>query len=167
MQCRNVVSHQSLIQECFHKNYESLKRIHKIKGMLSNSKGTGFSPCSREIDLTAVSVQFSRSFMSDSLRPHELQHTRPPCPSPTPIIHPNSCIESVMPSSHLILCRPLLLLPPIPPSIRFFSYQKPHQALLTKWRHGPRPPLILQARTWDERVRPCNSDLFFSSPWLS
>ena len=30
-------------------------------------------------------------------------------------------IESVMPSSHLILCRPLLLLPPIPPSIRFFS----------------------------------------------
>ena len=31
------------------------------------------------------------------------------------------CIELVMPSSHLILCRPLLLLPPIPPSIRFFS----------------------------------------------
>ena len=31
------------------------------------------------------------------------------------------CIESVMPSSHLILCRPLLLLPPIPPSIRVFS----------------------------------------------
>ena len=32
-------------------------------------------------------------------------------------------IESVMPSSHLILCRPLLLLPPIPPSIRVFSYE--------------------------------------------
>ena len=31
------------------------------------------------------------------------------------------CIESVMPSNHLILCRPLLLLPPIPPSIRVFS----------------------------------------------
>ena len=31
------------------------------------------------------------------------------------------CIESVMPSSHLILCRPLLLLPPIPPSIKVFS----------------------------------------------
>ena len=31
------------------------------------------------------------------------------------------CFESVMPSSHLILCRPLLLLPPIPPSIRVFS----------------------------------------------
>ena len=37
------------------------------------------------------SVQFSGSVMSDSLRPHELQHARPPCPSPTPRIHPNPC----------------------------------------------------------------------------
>ena len=37
------------------------------------------------------SVQFSRSVVSDSLWPHELQHTRPPCPSPTPRVHPNSC----------------------------------------------------------------------------
>ena len=60
--------------------------------------------------------------MSDSLRPNELQHTRPPSPSPTPGVYSNSCrIELVMPSSHLILCRPLLLLPPIPPSIRVFS----------------------------------------------
>ena len=66
------------------------------------------------------SVQFSCSVTSDSLRPHELQHARPPCPSPTPGVHSNS-IESVMPSSHLILCRPLLLLPRIPPSIRVFS----------------------------------------------
>ena len=36
------------------------------------------------------SVQFSRSVMSDSLRPHELQHTRPPCPSPTPGVHSGS-----------------------------------------------------------------------------
>ena len=34
-----------------------------------------------------LSVQFSRSVMSDSLRPHELQHSRPPCPSPTPGVH--------------------------------------------------------------------------------
>ena len=69
------------------------------------------------------SVQFSRSVMSDSLRPHESQHTRPPCPSPSPGVHSDSCMsmESVMPSSHLILGRPLLLLPPIPPSIRVFS----------------------------------------------
>jgi len=67
------------------------------------------------------SVQFSCSVASDSLRPHELQHARPPCPSPTPRVHSDSSIESVMPSSHLIFCRPLLLLPPIPPSIRVFS----------------------------------------------
>ena len=36
------------------------------------------------------SVQFSRSVMSNSLRPHESQHTRPPCPSPTPGVHSNS-----------------------------------------------------------------------------
>ena len=37
------------------------------------------------------SVQFSRSVMSYSLRPHELQHARLPCPSPTPRVYPNSC----------------------------------------------------------------------------
>ena len=36
-------------------------------------------------------VQFSRSVVSDSLRPHESQHARPPCPSSTPGVHPNSC----------------------------------------------------------------------------
>ena len=41
-----------------------------------------------QIDL---SVQFSRSLMSDSLRPHELQHARPPCPSPAPRVYSNSC----------------------------------------------------------------------------
>ena len=38
------------------------------------------------------SIQFSHSVVSDSLRPHELQHSRPPCPSsPTPRVHANSC----------------------------------------------------------------------------
>ena len=40
------------------------------------------------------SVQFSHSVVSDSLRPHESQHARPPCPSPTPGFHPNSCASS-------------------------------------------------------------------------
>ena len=39
-------------------------------------------------------VQFSRSVVSDSLRPHESQHARPPCPSPTPGIHSDSCPSS-------------------------------------------------------------------------
>ena len=41
-----------------------------------------------------TSVQFSRSVMCDSLRPHELQHARPPCPSPTPRNNSNSCPSS-------------------------------------------------------------------------
>ena len=40
------------------------------------------------------SVQFSCSVMSNSLWPHESQHTRPPCPSPTPRVYPNSCPSS-------------------------------------------------------------------------
>ena len=40
------------------------------------------------------SVQFSRSVASDSLQTHESQHTRPPCPSPTPGVYPNSCPSS-------------------------------------------------------------------------
>ena len=57
------------------------------------------------------SVQFSCSVMSNSLRPHGLQHSRPPCPSPTPGVYSNSSIESVMPSNHLILCHPLQSFP--------------------------------------------------------
>ena len=49
------------------------------------SHSTGFK------SLNFSSVQFSRSVMSDSFRPHESQHARPPCPSPTPGVYPNSC----------------------------------------------------------------------------
>ena len=58
------------------------------------------------------SIQFHRSLVSDSLRPHELS------------------IESVMPSNHLILCHPLPLLPSIFPSIRVFSGES---ALHIRW----------------------------------
>ena len=62
------------------------------------------------------SVQFRCSVMSDSLRPHGLQHTRLPCPPLSPEACSNSC-----PSSHLVLCHPLLLLTSVFPSIRVFS----------------------------------------------
>ena len=67
---------------------------------------------------------FSRSVMSDSLRPHGLQHTRFPGPSLSSLhlsLLKLMSIESMKPSRHLILCHPLLLLPPIPLSIRVFS----------------------------------------------
>ena len=43
---------------------------------------------------TFISAQFSLSVMSDSLQPHESQHARPPCPSPTPRVYSNSCPSS-------------------------------------------------------------------------
>ena len=52
------------------------------------------------------SVQFSRSVVSDSLRPHELQHARPPCPSPTPGVHPNSCASSRIANPTISLSSP-------------------------------------------------------------
>ena len=64
------------------------------------------------------SVQFSHLVMSDSLQPHELQHARPPCPSPTPGVHSNSCPSSCDAISHLSSPSPPAL---IPPSIRVLS----------------------------------------------
>ena len=73
---------------------------------------------------------FSCSVMSDSLWPNGLQHTRLPCPSPCWNLLKLMSIESVMPSNHLILCHPLLLLPSIFPSIRGFSNES---ALCNRW----------------------------------
>ena len=67
-----------------------------------------------------ISVQFSCWVVSDSSWPHGPQHTRPPCPSPTPRVLKLISIESVVPSNHLILCR-LLLLPSVFPSSRVSS----------------------------------------------
>ena len=74
------------------------------------------------LSLWASSVQFSCSVVSNSLWLHEPQHARPACPSPTPGVYSSlMSIASVMPSSHLTLCRPLLLLPSVFPSISVFS----------------------------------------------
>ena len=73
---------------------------------------------------------FSCSVVSDSLRPHALQHTRLPCPSLTPSLLKPTFIESMILSSHLILCYPRLLLPSIFPSIRVFSNES---ALHIRW----------------------------------
>ena len=69
------------------------------------------------------SIQFSRSVVSDSLWPHESQHTRPPCPSPAPGVYSNSCPSSQWchPAISSLSRSSLLLLPPVPPSIRVFS----------------------------------------------
>ena len=65
--------------------------------------------------------------MSDSLQPHGLHHTR--LPTSQSLLEFMS-IESVMPSNHLVLCRPLLLLPSVFPSITVFSNES---ALCIMW----------------------------------
>ena len=82
-------------------------------------------------NFATYSVQFSCSVVSNSLRPHESQHAK----ASLSIINSRSSlrfmsIESVMPSSHLILCHPLLLLPQIPPSIKVFSNES---TLCMRW----------------------------------
>ena len=67
------------------------------------------------------SVQFSRSVVSDSVTPWIAAHQASLSITISRSSLRLTSIKSVMPSSHLILCRPLLLLPPIPPSIRVFS----------------------------------------------
>ena len=87
-----------------------------------------------KVRLCISSVQFSCSVVSDSLQPYELQHARPPCPSPTPRAYSNSCplsqwchptsvvpfssrLQSFPASGSFQMSHPLLLLP----SIRVFS----------------------------------------------
>ena len=82
---------------------------------------------------TPPSVQFSSVAQScTTLQSHGLQHTRPPCPSPTPVVHPNPCPLSQWchPTISSSPPRPLLLLPSIFPSIRVFSNES---ALSIRW----------------------------------
>ena len=76
------------------------------------------------------SAQFSRSVVSDSLWPHEPQHARPPCPSPTPGVHPNPCplCRWIQPSHRLSS--------PSPPA----SNLSQHQGLF-KWVSSPHTPI--------------------------
>jgi len=92
--------------------------------LFGGSKITVDGDCSHEIKMVAPwkksfdqhhqfssvqfshSVQFSRSVVSNSLRPHESQHARPPCPSPTPGVHSNSCPSSQLKSPSIVILEP-------------------------------------------------------------
>ena len=69
--------------------YSDLENPHGQRSLASYSSFV--QEMMRTFYVLFVSVQFSRSVVSDSLGPHEPQHTRPPCPSPTPGVHPNTC----------------------------------------------------------------------------
>ena len=97
---------------------------------LDKSRRSSYSP-----------VQFSRLVVSNSLRPHELQHTRPPCPSPTPGVYSDSFLLSLwwdIQPSHSRLPPSIFL------SIRVFSNES---VLCIRW-----PKYWLQFKGW-QRVR--------------
>ena len=106
------ITHKFLLRS-FTRTMKSLKR--KLREQLFQQMVLG------KVDLFC-------SVMSSSLSPHGLQHTRLPCPSPSPGACSNSCPLS--PSIHLILWCPLLLLPSIFSSIRVFFNQL---ALRIRW----------------------------------
>ena len=94
----------------FARRHSSLPRIPSLT--LSGTSSPSF--CITSVQFS--SVQFSPSVMSNSLWSHELQHARPPCPSPTPGVHSDSCPLSQWCHPAISSCHPLLLLPPFPPA---------------------------------------------------
>ena len=65
--------------------------IHSFHGLLPDRRILYHDATEEVLDTSYQFSQFSRSVVSDSLQPHESQHARPPCPSPTPRVYPNSC----------------------------------------------------------------------------
>ena len=62
--------------------------------LCAQQHANGYSIVAKSLGSESTSDQFSRSVVSDSLRPHDSQHARPPCPSPTPGVYSNSCPSS-------------------------------------------------------------------------
>ena len=104
---------------------ESSKEVWVSDGLLQGQSIECGSACTGPLEgghHYLHSVQFSHSLVSNTLEPHRLQHDRSPCLSPTPRVYSNSC--------PFILCRPLLLLPSIFPSITVFSNES---VLYIRW----------------------------------
>ena len=75
-------------------HYELFRKLRVQNRVILKFRDTDLNIYFNEVNVTRHNislVQFSRSVGSDSLWPHELQHARPPCPSPTPGIYSNSC----------------------------------------------------------------------------
>ena len=119
-------------QSVFLKNVKVMKQILKnsvYRGDENANCGPWLDPGpeieivfgTKEIIKTIQSAQFSHSILSDSATPWIAARQASLSITNSRSSPKLMCIESVMPSSHLILCHPLLLLSPIPPSIRIFS----------------------------------------------
>ena len=100
----------------------------KLGSEVSKSTLTYTWRCTGVTGLLLSSVQFSRSVVSNSFRPHKLQHAGPPCPSQTPGVHPNPC-----PLSRWCL-QPSHPLSSPTPALNLFQYQGLYEsALHIRW----------------------------------
>ena len=90
-QCMNVKSESEVAQSCptLHDPMDCCLPGSSVHGIFQASVLEWGAIAFSEGGIS--SVQFSRSVMSNSLRPNESQHARPPCPSPTPGVHSDSC----------------------------------------------------------------------------
>ena len=90
-----LLDHMITLQIAKQRQQQKLKQ-HEFKHqhfkifLVQNSFFSSFLSCEIKYQVQFSSVQFSRSVVSDSLQPHELQHARPPCPSSTPGVHSDS-----------------------------------------------------------------------------
>ena len=81
-----IFCHSFLLPPSF---FPSIRVFSMSQLFTSGGQSIGVSASTSVPPVNTYSVQFSRSVVSDSLRPHESQHARPPCPSPTPRVHSN------------------------------------------------------------------------------
>ena len=91
-QCKEVEENNRMgkTSVLFKKIRDTKGTFHAKMGLIKDRNGMDLTEADDIKKRWQQSVQFSRSVVSDSLRPHELQHARPPCPSPTPGDHSDS-----------------------------------------------------------------------------
>ena len=117
-------------KSAFHEVTESLVMLEKSRWKFGEEAGTGEKPIKQQSWDTGLRVtqlkkfQFSCSVMSDSATPWTAARQASLSIANSRSLLKLMSIKSVMPSNHLILCHPLLLLPSIFPSIRVFSNEK-------------------------------------------
>ena len=113
-----ALSRQNFVGKVMSLLFNMLSRFVRV--FLPRSKHLLISWLQSPSAVILIQTQISRSVVSDSLQPHDRRQASLSVTISRSSLKLTS-MESVMSSSHFILCRPLLLLPPIPPSIRVFS----------------------------------------------
>ena len=90
-----IKKHEKKMFNCFLHNILHTEWLNCLLRMLNKSDVSQVKNKAKQTKLPFLStLKFSHSFESDSLQPHGLKHTSPPCPSPTPGVYSNSCLLS-------------------------------------------------------------------------